>query len=103
MKRKQMLQKNYIRHTGPVFLFYQDSTEFFFRSSLGFLVPDEERESKPHGESKQFTFSLFLCVFQFTFSFLVYFQFIFGLLLRVFEFTFSVYFYPCFGLISVYF
>jgi len=47
----------------------QASTEFFFRSSLGFLLSDEERKKELHGESKQFTFSLFLCVSQFTFSF----------------------------------
>jgi len=68
-----------------------------FRFSLGFLPFDEERKSKLRRESKQFTFSLFSCVFQFTFSFFslfsVYFWFNFGLILRVFEFTFSVYFY----------
>ena len=75
----------------------QDSTEFLFRSSLGFPPFDEGQKSKLHGESKQFTFSLLLRVFQFTFSFfglfLVYFWFNFGLILRVFQFTFSVYFF----------
>ena len=47
---------------------YQASTEFLFRSSLGFLVFDEERKSKLHGESKQFTFSFFSLLFQFTFT-----------------------------------
>jgi hypothetical protein len=42
--------------------------ELLFRSSLGFLPFDEERKSKLRQESKQFTFSLLLPVFEFTFS-----------------------------------
>jgi len=90
-----------------VFFVYQASTEFFFRFSLGFLPFDEERKSKLRRESKVFTFGLFLCVFQFTFSFFslfsVYFWFIFGLILRVFQFTFPVYFFHFQFTFSVYF
>ena len=76
-----------------MFFVYQASTGFLFRSSLGFLPFDEERKSKLRRESKVFTFGLFLCVFQFTFSFFSLFYACLSLLL--------LYFYPCFTLLLV--
>jgi hypothetical protein len=43
-----------------VFFTHHVSAEFFFRSSLGFPVFDEERKSKLREKSKQFTFTLLL-------------------------------------------
>jgi len=53
-----------------VFFTHHVSAEFFFRSSLGFPVFDEERKSKLREKSKQFTFTLLLLQFvQFQFTF----------------------------------